>query len=169
MNVFVEKTYHFNDTGETPIEDSYENILGSVNLVGEEFREVVDALDKYKIASKTICKNTKNKRKAELIKEIIDLQVVANGVLYRLGMNRQQVEVIMDLVCESNLSKFDDTEEDAKNSVEKLVDEGRYKDVEYKPVGEKFVLFGKTLDGGYKILKSKDTWKAEGFILDLIK
>ncbi len=169
MNTFLEKTYQFNEIGETPIGDSYENLLAAFNLIQEEFKEVSEALEGYEVVSKTDCEDTKNKRKAELVKEILDLQVVSNGLLYRLGLNRQQVEVSMDLVAESNLSKFCDSEEDAEKSVEKLDEEGRYSEIDYKEAGEKFVVFGKTEEGGYKILKGKDVWKAEGFILDLIE
>ncbi len=168
MDKFVEKTYEFNKIGQTPIDDSYGNILDAVNLVGEEFKEIIEALDKYEISSKTDCKDTKLKRKTELVKELIDLQVTAIGACYRLGLNRHQTECGMYLVGDSNLSKFDDTEEDAQKSVEKLIDEGRYEQVQYKPVEGRFVIFGKTQEGGYKILKSHTTWKAEEKLKQII-
>lgn len=169
MNHFVKNTFEFNEVGETPVEDSWENLYDAFHLVKEEFKEVDDALDKYELASKMDCENTKDKRKAELLKEIVDLQVVAIGVLYRLGLNRHQVEAAMNLIADNNLSKFSNTEEDAIKSVESFIDSDRYDKVQYKSVGDKFVVHGITKDGGYKILKDHLYRKCDDKLIDLVK
>lgn len=169
MNHFIFNTFEFNEIGETPVGDSHQNLMGAFDLLYEEFKEVSEALDKYELASKTDCKKTKDKRKADLLKEIVDLQVVALGVLYRLGMNRHQVEAAMNLIAENNLEKFDSTEEDAMQSVESFIDSDRYDKVQYKSVGDKFVVHGMTRDGGYKILKSFRYKKCDGKLIDLVK
>lgn len=168
MNYFVERTYKFNEVGETPVGDSHQNLMGAFDLIYEEFKEVSEALDKYELASKMDCKKTQEKRKAELLKEIVDLQVVSIGILYRLGLNRHQVEAAMNLVADNNLSKFSDTEEDAIKSVESFIDSDRYDKVQYKSVGDKFVVHGVTREGGYKILKDHLYKKCDDKLIDLV-
>ena len=122
MNTHFESIYKFNEYGNTPIDDSYENIRQAINLAQEEVRETVEA--------------NRDGDMTGVLDGVVDIIVTAVGISYRAGLTRQQLELALSVVNEANLSKFPTTEEDAKKSVENYIDDPRYTDVKYEKVGE---------------------------------
>lgn len=157
MNTHFESIYKFNEYGNTPIDDSYENIRQAISLVQEEVKEAVEA--------------NRDDDGAGLLDAVADIIVTAVGLSYRMGLSRQQLELALSTVNEANLSKFSSTEEDAQRSVEKYLDDPRYTDVKYEKVSEGvYRIVGKVVEtGGYKILKADTTIKPERKLLDILE
>lgn len=106
----------------------------------------------------------------EIADAAIDTCVTAIGILYRMGMTADQINEAFEIVGDANLSKFPQTEKDAIESVEAYKDDDRYFNVDYKAVGDGFVVFGAKSDGSadYKILKSINTIKPEQQLRKLV-
>lgn len=121
----------------------YDNdVLSQMKFIDEELKELKEAMNFGDI------NNT--------LKEAADLIVVTAGLIHRLGYDPDEV---MDVVNESNMSKFCYSEEDAKESVELLneTQSGRYEDIHYKKVGDYYVIYGIPKgSSGRKILKGKN-------------
>ena len=81
-----------------------------------------------------------------------DLYVVITGMLHSMGVNGEE---LLKRINDSNFSKFATTEEEAKKSVLRYMDDLRYENVSYKKVGGYYVIRGDKVNGGKnKILKS---------------
>ena len=88
-----------------------------------------------------------------------DLLTVTSGLLHALGYNPSDV---LNEVCDANLTKYCTTEEEAKASVKAYENDGRYYDVHYTQVGDRYVIRGRKTDAqksDYKILKGVNTRK----------
>lgn len=113
-----------------------------LNLIDEEYIELSDAVEQNNLQ--------------EILDGASDLIVVAAGLLHTLGFDPNQV---MQVINESNMSKYCSDEQEAKRSVQQYDGDSRYKNVHYKYQSEfdKWVVYGEKVDGkGLKILKS---WK----------
>ena len=81
-----------------------------------------------------------------------DLLVVVTGAIHAKG---RRAEDVLKRINDSNFSKFDTTEEDAKYSVLSYGGDSRYENVRYEKVGDYFVIRGDKVGGAKnKILKS---------------
>lgn len=132
-----------NECYKRPLEDDL--VLTYLSLIKEEKTELFKAWAEGDIE--------------ETLDGAADLIVVAAGLLHALGYNPSEV---LDEVCEANLSKFCTTEDDAKSSVKAYENDGRYYDVHYTKVGDRYVIRGRKVDAqksDYKILKGVNTRK----------
>ena len=106
-----------------------------LDLIEEEFNELMSARDRV-----------------EHIDAAADLYVVVTGMLHSMGVHG---DAALKAVNQSNFSKFDITEEDAKYSVLSYGGDSRYENVRYEKVGDYFVIRGDKVGGAKnKILKS---------------
>jgi predicted HAD superfamily Cof-like phosphohydrolase len=155
MNLHFESIYQFNRLGETPVNNSYENMRQAINLVQEEVKEAVEA--------------NRDENHVALLDAICDILVTATGLAYRMGLTRQQLELALTTVDEANLSKFCSDEREAIESVAAYEDDPRYTNVTYKKVDDKWTVFGKVVETGcYKILKSINTVKPEKQLAEIL-
>ena len=95
------------------------------NLIKEEFKELQEGIDD-------------NDRK-EVVDALGDLLVVVGGAINYLGYDPDEV---LKIINDSNMSKFCDNEEDAIQSVEAYEDSEEYRDVHYRKVRGRYVIYG---------------------------
>ena len=128
-------------------------ILFQMGLIEEEFEELTMAMT--------------NKDLTETLDAIGDMIVVVSGLAHRLGFNTQD---IMNIINESNFSKFCYKVEDAETSVNYYAYSKRYEDVHYELINDIYVIKGKPRDGNgsYKILKGINYKSPEDQIETLI-
>ena len=89
----------------------------------------------------------------KILDGIGDSIVVISGLAHKLGFDTKD---IMDIINESNFSKFCENEKDADLSVEWYKqNDNRYYDVHWEKIGDFYVIKGKKSPGAhsYKILK----------------
>lgn len=154
MNKFIEDVYLFNKLGGCPQEQTYNNFWGGISLIEEETQEMDETLMQFfKDKDKWTLDN-----KADFLDSLVDLLVVTIGAGYRVGLNRQQIELAISVVSEANLAKYPDNYSDAVKSVEQYKDNDRYSNVHMERVDsgdgkEYYVIVGNTKQGTRKILK----------------
>ena len=147
----------FNEIGgsKKKIRDIHDpDVLFQLILIEEEFEELTLAM--------------KNKNLTETLDAIGDMIVVVSGLAHKLGFNTQE---IMDIINESNFSKFCYTLRQAEKSVESYKNDDRYKNVTYEIIDGIYVIKGKpkdNSDGSYKILKGINYKSPEDQIKTLI-
>lgn len=153
---FIDKTYLFNKLGETPIDDSAENLEAAINILLSEVQELKDNFEQYKLSSKINNSNRKEALKGRLLDDICDIKVTADGVGYRMGLCKGVLKSAEHIVANANLNKFDKTEEDAAKSIYEYADDVRYENVSFKKIdNDHYVIYGNVSGtGDYKILKS---------------
>ena len=153
---FIDKTYLFNKLGETPIDDSAENLEAAINIFLSEVQELMDNFEQYKLASKIDNSKRKEVLKGLLLDDINDLKITADGIGYRLGFDKDVLKSAEHVVADANLSKFPKTLDEASDSVVKYANDDRYENVSFKQVDENhFVVYGNVSGTKhYKILKS---------------
>lgn len=96
--------------------------------------------------------NTEGDR-LEVIDGIADGIVTLTGLAHRMGVD---INVLMERVNESNMSKFCTNMADAESSVEAYKNDERYKGVLWKNVDGRYVIYGRKAGdegGSLKILK----------------
>lgn len=158
MNKFLKETWEFNEFGGTPVNDSYDNLMQALSLIEEEASELKGHLEQYRLSSQIDSGKRKEELKALILDDITDLKVVANGLLYRMGLNRHVVECAEYVVSEANLSKFPETLEDAQESVVQYQSDDRYENVRFEQVSDdRYVIIGNPRGTkNYKILKGNN-------------
>jgi len=170
MNKFLEDCWEFNRLGDTPIDDSYENLYQAFKIIESEFEELKENLDKYKLASK-IEGSRKEQLKAEILDDLGDIDVTVASFAYRMGLKRTIFECAQYTIATANLSKFPESLEEAVESVVNYEDDPRYENVDYKQIDDdRFVVYGnpKGTDH-YKILKSVSWTDPQKKLNDLMK
>lgn len=116
-----------------------------MSLITEEYNELLEAV--------------KEKDLTETIDALSDILFVVYGMYTALGINADDA---YDIVYKSNMSKVCDTEEDAKESVKRYLEEipQRYDSPAYKltPDSKKFLVYNKSTN---KILKNYKYFPAD--------
>lgn len=126
-----------------------------LNLIDEEYTELLQAVEENNLQ--------------EVLDGAADLIVVAAGLIHVLGFDPNQV---LKIVNESNMSKYCNDEQEAKDSVEQYSNDDRYTGVhyQYQPEFNKWVVYGQKLNSsGRKILKSCDYKDAAEGLQELVK
>lgn len=146
----------FNEIGgsEKKLRDIHDpDVLFQLSLIEEEFEELTLAMT--------------NKNLTETLDAIGDMIVVISGLGHRLGFNTQE---IMDIINESNFSKFCYSIEEAKTSVNYYQNNDRYENIHYELIDGVYVIKGEPKGGNnaYKILKGINYKSPENQIKALI-
>lgn len=109
-----------------------------MSLITEEYNELLEAVN--------------NKDYVETVDALSDILFVVYGMFSSLGVDADKA---FDIVYKSNMSKVCSTEQDAKETVKRYLEEKprRYNDPDYKlaPDGKKFLVYNKSTN---KILKN---------------
>ncbi len=172
MNSIVYKTCKFNELGMTPQGFSPENMETAYGIFAEEVEEVRAAISIVDDISKSHTRAATHTSgvATEILDGCVDSVITAIGILYRMGLEAGQIDEAFEIVGDANLSKFPQTEKEALQSVIAYKDDARYFNVDYKAVGDGFVVFGAKSDGSadYKILKSVNTIKPEQQLRSLV-
>ena len=152
---FIDKTYLFNKLGETPIDDSAENLEAAINIFLSEVQELKDNFEQYKLASKIDNSKRKEVLKGKILDDLCDIKVTTDGIGYRLGFDKEVLKAAEHVVADANLSKFPKTLDEASGSVIKYANDDRYENVSFKQIDEDhFVVYGNVSGTKhYKILK----------------
>lgn len=128
MEKIIKKVQEFNDTAGVP---KHDDIIPFQDLTELKIELVQEELDEFKTAVKV-------GDKVEMLDAILDMQVVLLGLADYFGLSPVLSEGF-DRVCESNMSKFCKTEEEAKASM------ARYNianiETFYKQVGDHYVIY----------------------------
>lgn len=179
MNKFIKETWEFNEYGGTPVSDSHENLLQAFSLIAEETKELTDHLEEYKLVSRIENSKRKEELKALILDDVTDLKVVANGLLFRMGVPRTVVECAEYVVSEANLSKFPETLEEAQESVVQYQSDERYENVRFERVSgdgvsdtneDRYTIIGSPKGTkNFKILKGKNWEDPQKKLNDLMK
>lgn len=109
------------------------------DLILEEVEEIEEGLDENNLL--------------KVLDGIGDTIVVVSGLAHKLGFDTKE---IMDIINESNFSKFCENEHDANLSVQWYINnDTRYYDVHWELIGDFYVIKGKKSPDpeSYKILK----------------
>lgn len=153
MKKFIKDTYLFNQLGGCPQEQSYQNFMGGLELIEEETKEMEQSFMNFYNNGQ----EWTNDNKAEFLDSLVDLLVVAIGAGYRVGLNRQQIELAISVVAQQNLNKFCTTREDAEKSVQQYKGDERYSNVHMERLDvddqKYYAVIGETEKGTRKILK----------------
>jgi len=166
---FIEQTYLFNQLGGCPQDQTYKNMIGGLELIEEESREMDETFMQFLKDGKWTEEN-----RADFLDSLVDLLVVTIGAGYRAGLTRQQIELAMGVVAEANLAKYPDNYSDAVKSVEQYQGDDRYTNVHMERVSidgleEYYVILGETEKGTRKILKGIDHKDPKDKLIDIIK
>ncbi|MBG23751.1 MAG: hypothetical protein CMF22_10550 [Idiomarinaceae bacterium] len=158
MKEFIDKTYDFNKYGNTPVDDSCDNLNQAFGIIQSEVEELSSNLFNYRYIDQTDCEKTKRRLKAAMADDVSDIIVTAVGFAYRMGLDKYQMDAILHVVADANLAKFPETLEDALASVEKYENDDRYENVSYTQIADdRFVVHGSPKGtNGYKILKDHE-------------
>lgn len=131
----LNRVHKWNELAGVKQEDNEDLFTLYLDLIHEELNELITA----------------NTREDEL-DAIGDILVVVTGAAHAKGVNAEE---LLKRINDSNYTKFDTNEDDAKLSVEKYANDSRYENVRYKKVGECYIIFGDKVGGAKnKILKS---------------
>ncbi len=171
MNKFLESVWQFNKHGDTPVDDSFENLEAAYNIIASELEELRVNLNEYERVSKIDNSKRKEKLKAKMLDDLCDIAVTTAGYGYRMGLPRTVLECAELVVCEANLSKFPETIEEACESVVQYQSDSRYENVSYKQVDDDcFVVYGNIAGTDhYKILKGVGFTDPQKKLNDLMK
>lgn len=164
MNKIVSDTYIFNKAGGCPIDLSSVNLRGGLALVESELEETEAGLSVYE-------QSNSEQGLVEIADGAADVIVTAIGLLYRAGFTQSQVNDVLSVVGEANKAKFDDSEEDAKESVRQYETDPRYTNVHYEQRGRRFAIIGTVVSENgavRKILKSHKWEDPEDFVRDVV-
>jgi len=169
VNKFLNQVYLFNQLGGCPQDQTYKNMIGGLELIEEESREMDETFMQFLKDGKWTEEN-----RADFLDSLVDLLVVTIGAGYRAGLNRQQIELAMDVVAEANLAKYPSNYTDAVKSVEQYRGDDRYTNVHMERVAidgleEYYVILGETEKGTRKILKGIDHKDPKDKLIDIIK
>lgn len=134
----IQSIYDFNDISGNFNKQVSPNL--EHNLLSEELTEYFEAASKGDTT--------------ETIDAVCDLTVVLIGTMFKHGLGNVFEEKLQE-VCDSNMSKFCNTVEEASQSVERYKDSGVHTYYEYNDYHDKYVI--KRMDG--KILKGINFFK----------
>lgn len=131
----LKRIQEWNITAGVKNEENEELFQLYIDLIKEELEELLSA-----------------KSRSETLDALGDILVVTTGAIHVQGADADE---ILNRINNSNFTKFDTTEEDAKISVIKYTGDKRYENVRYEKVGGYYIIRGDKANGAKnKILKS---------------
>jgi len=131
----LQRTHQWNIVSGNEFKEDTELFYLYWDLIKEEFNELLEA-----------------KTREEVLDALGDLYVVVTGELHSMKVNAGD---LLKRINDSNFSKFDTTEADAKISVAAYENDERYENINYEKVGGYYVIRGDKVGGAKnKILKS---------------
>jgi len=131
----LQRTHQWNIVSGNEFKEDTELFYLYRDLIKEEFNELLEA-----------------KTREEVLDALGDLYVVVTGELHSMKVNAGD---LLKRINDSNFSKFDTTEADAKISVAAYENDERYENIHYEKVGDYYVIRGDKVGGAKnKILKS---------------
>jgi len=131
----LQRTHQWNIVSGNEFKEDTELFYLYWDLIKEEFNELLEA-----------------KTREEVLDALGDLYVVVTGELHSMKVNAGD---LLKRINDSNFSKFDTTEADAKISVAAYENDERYENIHYEKVGGYYVIRGDKVGGAKnKILKS---------------
>lgn len=163
MNKIVSDTYIFNNAGGCPVSLSPSNLQGGLKLIESELQETADGLEVYE-------KGDRLDGLVDIADGAADVIVTAIGLLYRAGFTQSQVNDVLSIVGEANKAKFDNSVEDAEESVRQYEDDTRYNDVHYQKRGRRYAVIGTvvTEKGSYRKILKSHKWQDPDTMLRVI-
>jgi len=130
----LQRTHQWNIVSGNEFKEDTELFYLYWDLIKEEFNELLEA-----------------KTREEVLDALGDLYVVVTGELHSMKVNAGD---LLKRINDSNFSKFDTTEADAKISVAAYENDERYENIHYEKVGGYYVIRGDKVGGAKnKILK----------------
>ena len=131
----LQRTHQWNIVSGNEFKEDTELFYLYWDLIKEEFNELLEA-----------------KTREEVLDALGALYVVVTGELHSMKVNAGD---LLKRINDSNFSKFDTTEADAKISVAAYENDERYENIHYEKVGGYYVIRGDKVGGAKnKILKS---------------
>jgi len=131
----LQRTHQWNIVSGNEFKEDTELFYLYWDLIKEEFNELLEA-----------------KTREEVLDALGDLYVVVTGELHSMKVNAGD---LLKRINDSNFSKFDTIEADAKISVAAYENDERYENIHYEEVGGYYVIRGDKVGGAKnKILKS---------------